>query len=329
VNIPGAAALGTIIAGTVNLGAPIGTQTAGSGLTVAVMGTSISSPTDTSGHFELKDVPSGTIQLRFTGVSVDAGMLIAAVTENERIQVAVAVSGSTATLIAIERTSSGSADAEVKGAVSNVSGDCPALTFVVNGTTVTTSTLTQFKDGSCGSIVSGRHVEITGTHQSSGAVLAARIEIKDNAAQNDVEVKGSISSVGGSCPILTFVVNGKTIVTTASTQFKDSTCGSIAAGRRVEVKGTVQANGTILATRVEIEENEVQAEVELKGSIASIGGGCPNVTLSMNGTSIITSPATQFKNGSCTSLRSGLKIEVKGTRQANGSVCVSNSQFSR
>ena len=226
-------------------------------------------------------------------------------------------------LITIERTPSARADVEVKGAVSDVRGSCPALTFVVNGTTVTASTLTQFKDGSCGSIVSGRQVEITGTRPSSGAVLAARVEIKENAAQNDVELKGSISSIGGSCPILTFVVNGKRIMTTASTQFKDSTCGSIAAGRRVDVKGNVEANGTILATRVEIEESEVQAEVELNGSIANIGGSCPNVTLSVSGTSIITSPATQFKNGSCASLRSGLKIEVKGTRQANGSVLAS------
>jgi hypothetical protein len=252
VNIPGPAAIGTTIVGIVNLGASIGTQTAGSGLTVGVIGTTISSPTDTSGHFELKDVPSGTVHLRFTGVSVNAGMAIAAVTENERIQVAVVVSGSTATLITIERTALASADAEVEGAVSNVSGSCPSLTFVVSG---------------------------------------------------------------------------KTIMTTASTQFKDSTCGSIAAGRRVEVKGTVQANGTILATRLELEENEVQPEVELKGAIAGIGGSCPNVTLSVNGTSIITSPATQFKNGSCASLRSGVKIEVKGARQANGSVLASKVEI--
>jgi hypothetical protein len=182
-NFPGAAATGATIAGTVNvnLGGSglLPTQAAGSRLTVAVAGTSLSSLVDDSRHFELKGVPRGTIQLRFTGVGIDASIVIIGVTESERIQIAVAVSGATATLVTIERTHSASSEVELKGAVSSISGTCPTPTFVVNGTTVTTTTSTQFKDGSCDSLAVGRQVEVRGTRQADGTVLASRVEIKE------------------------------------------------------------------------------------------------------------------------------------------------------
>jgi len=71
-----------------------------------------------------------------------------------------------------------------------------------------------------------------------------------------VELKGAVSSVSGTCPTPTFVVNETTVTTTTSTQFKDGSCDSLAVGRQVEVRGTRQADGTVLASRVEIKEKE-------------------------------------------------------------------------
>jgi len=256
---PGTAATGATIGGTVNSGGTTRMSTegsGGSGLTVTVLGTSISSLVDSSGRFALNGVPSGNVQLRFTGTGTDARIVITGVTESERIQVAVAVSGATATIINIERTPPASTDVELKGAISSVRVGCPTPTFVVNGTTVTTTASTQFKDGSCASIASGRQVKVKGTRQSNGTVLASRVEIKEKEkeAEKEVELKGTISSVSVGCPTPTFVVNGTIITTNPATQFKKGGCASLRTGIKVEVEGTRQANGSVLASKVEIDD---------------------------------------------------------------------------
>jgi hypothetical protein len=66
-----------------------------------------------------------------------------------------------------------------------------------------------------------------------------------------VELKGVMSGKTGACPALTFTVSSTSVVTNASTQFRDVSCTSLANGNSVEVKGTRQSNGSVLATRVE------------------------------------------------------------------------------
>jgi hypothetical protein len=48
-------------------------------------------------------------------------------------------------------------------------------------------------------------------------------------------------------------------------------------------------------------------------------GTCPSVQFAVNGFSISTSASTTFESA-CSSLKSGDKVNVKGTRQADGSV---------
>lgn len=74
----------------------------------------------------------------------------------------------------------------------------------------------------------------------------------DDDDEADNELKGLVSNLTGTCPSVTFTVQGVTVVTNTSTKFEDR-CARIANGRRVEVEGTRQANGSILATEVEID----------------------------------------------------------------------------
>ncbi len=62
-----------------------------------------------------------------------------------------------------------------------------------------------------------------------------------------------MSGLTGTCPSLTFTVQQTTIKTNGSTEFKDGSCASVANGKRVEVEGTRQADGTIMATEVELD----------------------------------------------------------------------------
>lgn len=64
-------------------------------------------------------------------------------------------------------------------------------------------------------------------------------------------MEGEVSSLQGSCPNLQFVVSQRVIRTNAATEFKKLKCGEIRNGTDVKAKGAVQADGSILATRVE------------------------------------------------------------------------------
>jgi hypothetical protein len=71
---------------------------------------------------------------------------------------------------------------------------------------------------------------------------------------NEAEVKGAASALSGTCPSLTFTVQGTKVTTTANTKFDGITCARVQNGTIVEVKGQRQADGTIAAAKVELDD---------------------------------------------------------------------------
>ena len=65
----------------------------------------------------------------------------------------------------------------ISGTVRTLSGDCPNLTLIVNGTTVVTSQSTQFAGGNCKHLQSGDDISATGAVRSNGAIDAVAIRI--------------------------------------------------------------------------------------------------------------------------------------------------------
>lgn len=75
----------------------------------------------------------------------------------------------------------------------------------------------------------------------------------DNDDNDDNEVKGVVSTLAGTCPDITFKVN-TTVVVKASRETRfDDPCASVLNNVRVEVKGRRLADGSIQATRIEID----------------------------------------------------------------------------
>jgi len=70
------------------------------------------------------------------------------------------------------------------------------------------------------------------------------------APSTAVDTTGAISTLVGRCPYLSFTVNGKTIMTTSATTYARGSCNSLSNGKQVEVVGTTQSNGTVLARSV-------------------------------------------------------------------------------
>ncbi len=145
----------------------------------------------------------------------------------------------------------GEKETSARGEVSNVSGQCPSLRFVVSGKTVTTTSSTTFAKGTCNGVKSGAIVEVEGT-VTSDALVARKVQFEDTAG-HDLAVKGKVAGLSGTCPALAFTVQDTNIVTTSSTMFEKAGCPAIANGRSVEVEGT--KDGSVLtATKVSIED---------------------------------------------------------------------------
>jgi uncharacterized protein DUF5666 len=144
---------------------------------------------------------------------------------------------------------------ELNAVIQTMSGTCPALRLTLAGRTVSTTASTEFKHGTCAAVAVGQSAEVKGTMQSDGSITAARIEIKGNedAVEDQDEVNGAITASTGACPALTLTVGTATVKTTAATVFHDATCQALPVGTVIEAKGTKQADGSLLATRVERE----------------------------------------------------------------------------
>ena len=66
-------------------------------------------------------------------------------------------------------------EAEAEGTVSGLGGTCPALTFTVHSTRVSTNASTQFLKGTCGQLKNGTKVEVEGARLSDGSITAAKV----------------------------------------------------------------------------------------------------------------------------------------------------------
>jgi len=162
--------------------------------------------------------------------------------------------------IKVEHTGRGDSEGEVEGIVSGLSATtgCPVLTFMVGTTKVTTSAATDFDDVLCSQLANGAIVEIKGTRQADGSIVATKVELDDDEGDDDdddgAKVEGLVSGLpSGTCPALTFTVGTRQVTTSASTTFKDVTCATLVNGMRVEVKGALQMNGSITAAKVELD----------------------------------------------------------------------------
>ena len=105
------------------------------GVTVTVVGTSVTSGVDAAGRFTLMNVPPGDVKLQLTGGGANAALTLGSVQASQTIDVVVIVSGSSASLDSEIR--SGAGEAQLEGRVESLPPSMPALTFKAAGRSVT------------------------------------------------------------------------------------------------------------------------------------------------------------------------------------------------
>jgi len=352
-----AAVSGTTIAGTVSVASSTSgvwrARAAAPNLTVAVKGTSLSAPVGADGSFTLSGVPSIDITLQFAGPGVDATLPLGSVATDDHVQITVTVSGDTATLNSQQRTSSDNT-VHLDGPVTSVTGSCPTLALGVRDVRVYTTSATTFSGKSCGDVTTGDIVAIVGTASGNGTVTSATVTAKAPATPpppvptpapapppptapppapptpaptptpppTTVTFTGTVSSLSGSCPSLTFVAASTKIVTNSSTTFTGKGCGDLRNGDTVGVGGPKQSDGTVVAVAVSIkvEAPPPPATVTMSGSVSSLTGSCPSLAFVVSSTKIVTNGSTTFAGKPCGDLKNGDTLGLAGTRQSDGTV---------
>jgi hypothetical protein len=212
-------------------------------------------------------------------------------------------------------------------------------TLTVNGITVVPGPGVVIRHGNrtfpIADIEVGDHIQARGTMDGT-TLVATEIKVEDTGHDNDdvdeVELEGAVAglSATANCPVVTFTIGATNVTTSAATVFDDVTCATLANAAIVEVEGTKKADGSILATKVELEAGPDEVE----GTIFALAGTgtCPTLTFKVGpieslATTVNTNGSTTFTGVACSALLNGQRVEVEGTKQGDGSITAASVEL--
>lgn len=139
----------------------------------------------------------------------------------------------------------------------------------------------------------------------------------------EVEGKGTISLVSGTCPAIVVTISGIPITVNAATIFPaGQSCGQLAANLLVEVRGTLTVNAgalSVVAKSIEIEDG---SEGEGEGRVTAVTGTCPDLTITVDGITVKLDSLTRYtpadRGASCALIKVGTKVKVKAVPAPGG-----------
>ena len=184
----------------------------------------------------------------------------------------------------------------------------PAPGLIGNWTVATrqfrTDSSTLFKQ-QLGPAVIGAIVEIKGTAQADGSVLATSLEVTQAAggapgqppSANAGELTGAVQALPASGLIGKWQVANVLVIVLASTRL-DVEHGGVAIGTTVEVHGTANADGSITASDVEVKAGGsanppvAGGELEIHGTIDALPASGFNGTWTISGIDVVVDAST-------------------------------------
>src|SRR5438309_1606387 len=261
---------------------------------VAVPSSSAATSTDSAGGFVLTDVPKGAAALQFSGGGQNATLATTPMVSGEFRRLTVSISGSSAT------EHNEQTETEFEGTVDAIDGR--ALTVAGRKVTVTDATKIRKDDAAAtfADLVRGTPVEVEGTLNADGSVTASEIEIEDKNEAERVAFVGTLTQVAGN----TLTVGGRLVnVGSATVIVKGDTTLTLAdlkVGDRLLVRGTVQADMSVNATRVRVlpREDEPEEEMHVTGQVTAVGAN----SFTIGDTVISVDARTEFEGSGLRSL---------------------------
>lgn len=146
---------------------------------------------------------------------------------------------------------------QVKGFVSGL--NTFNETFSIKGLTVDYSGLNE-EDYPVG-IADEVLVEVKGTLSSPNQLMASKVEVEDTQASpgKELDLEGIVTEIISQNELqVKFVVNGQPVLINEQTQFEEGDMSLIALNVKVEVEGTVNSNGYLVAEEAEIEDTDIE-----------------------------------------------------------------------
>jgi hypothetical protein len=280
--------------------------------------TDISFVSNLRGPVTAIDVDNGTFVVLGQTVRVDDSTLfddsiqLAAVQMGAFLQVSGYANGAGEVVASRIDPAQASASLQVKGTVQAL--DTVAHTFRINALTVDYSTATP-----PASLANGITVVVRGSaFATSGALIAPIVQAigPPSVAANDTgHVSGLVTTLTSAAD---FMIGAQRIVTDASTVIAP-TGATIALNSRVDVQGTFNASGALLATKIQVKPQSLGI---VRGLVDSVSANSVTVL----GVSATVSSATSFEDKSSqkirlfklSDVRTGDYVELRGTPQANG-----------
>ena len=259
---PGGATLsGTLVRGTsVSSFAPRSEPIGLVGVTVRVAGGSASTVTDGAGRFTLTGLPGGEVELEFERADIHARGRIALVS-GSHTTVTIAIVGN-----GIQTSPRGHAGEEIEGLVQAIdegAGELTVLDQRLGAVTILVDGSTLIRRGDTtvplGEVVVGQRVHVKAMEQEDGTYLATQILLQGDRTGGSRSFSGNVVSVDAGDGSFVVSSNGTeiTVETNASTRFHrrggQASFSDVAVGSGVEVRGTLQGDGSVLATKVTIE----------------------------------------------------------------------------
>ena len=237
----------------------------------------------------------------------------------------------TATRVTVEDPIVGGA-AGTKIAVEGfVTAFASATDFHVNGQAVTTTTQTVFENGTIADLALNARLEVEGQLNANRILVAEKISFRHRNG-GSVRIEANVEAVTPT----TVTLLGLVVRVDTLTQFKDDMGGErnfrfdrIRLGDRLEIRGDVDAQGNIVATR--LRRRPPKTEVMLQGAVESIA--FPNLVI--HKVTIQTNTATVFKDFGPSRptatqffavLRAGTLVKVKGVLLPGTSMTIQATQ---
>lgn len=184
-------------------------------------------------------------------------------------------------------------EAQVEGLITRFAS---VTDFDVAGHAVTTSASTAFEGGAAGDLALNVRVEVEGTVDANGLIVAQKVRIGHPAQVRIMAQVDAVDAMGGTVTVL-----GIAVTVDALTRFEDHrsdksqmfALADIHAGDWLEIRAMQSATPSTSVTASRIDRREAQATVRLSGQIASAAQ--PNFTILS--VTVATSDATEFSNG--------------------------------
>jgi hypothetical protein len=225
-------------------------------------------------------------------------------------------------------------DGEVEGYITDF---VSATNFAVSGVPVTTNGQTTYEHGVVGDLAVNIKVEVEGEVNSSGVLVARKIEFKSGDDDDDGDddsidgrVAGNVTAVN---PVAgTLAIAGVTVTVTAETRFEDQTgvagqsfgLADITVGNYVEVRGDPGTGATL--TAVIVERDDPSTEGRLRGAATAVNAIAQ--TLTVLGVPVTTDVGTEYRDADdnpigavafFAAISSGSEVQVQFT-QTGGAI---------